>query len=107
MGNGAAMRVAPIGAYFADDLDEVVRHARASAEPTHAHPDGQAGAIAIADAAAIATRAGASAELLFREVIARTPDGATRLGIERAASLPLSSETTAAVAALGNGSRVI
>jgi|HubBroStandDraft_4_1064222.scaffolds.fasta_scaffold253935_1 hypothetical protein len=34
MGNGGAMRVAPLGAYFADDLDEVVRQARASAEVT-------------------------------------------------------------------------
>ena len=37
MGNGGAMRAAPIGAYFADDLDRVAREARASAEPTHAH----------------------------------------------------------------------
>src|SRR5437764_9793231 len=48
MGNGAAMRVAPLGAYFADDPDAVVDQARASAAVTHAHPDGQAGAIAVA-----------------------------------------------------------
>ena len=52
MGNGGAMRVAPLGAYFADDLGEVVEQARASAEVTHAHPEGQAGAIATAVAAA-------------------------------------------------------
>src|SRR6266542_1380907 len=40
MGNGGAMRVAPIGAYFSSDLGAVIHHARASAEPTHAHPDG-------------------------------------------------------------------
>ena len=55
MGNGGAMRVAPLGAYFADDLDEVVAQARASAEVTHAHPEGQAGAIATAVAAAWAS----------------------------------------------------
>src|SRR5262249_47308079 len=44
-GNGGAMRAAPVGAYFADDPEAVVEHARASAEVTHAHPDGQAGAI--------------------------------------------------------------
>src|SRR6185436_6053936 len=43
MGNGGAMRVAPVGAYFADDFDAVVREARASAEVTHANPDAQAG----------------------------------------------------------------
>src|SRR5580704_10762740 len=38
-GNGAAMRAAPIGAYFAPDLDRVRVEALRSAEPTHAHPD--------------------------------------------------------------------
>jgi ADP-ribosylglycohydrolase len=52
MGNGGAMRVAPLGAYFADDLDELVRQAAASAEVTLAHAEGQAGAIAVAVAAA-------------------------------------------------------
>ena len=52
MGNGGAMRVGPVGAYFADDVDAAVRNARASAEVTHGHADGQAGAIAVAVAAA-------------------------------------------------------
>ena len=37
-GNGGAMRVAPVGAYFADDLDQVTENARRSSEVTHAHP---------------------------------------------------------------------
>lgn len=53
MGNGAAMRVAPIGAYFADDLDKVLSHARASAEVTHGHREGIAGAMATAVASAL------------------------------------------------------
>src|SRR5687768_2512396 len=52
LGNGAAMRVAPVGAYFADDLGEAAHQAQLSAAVTHAHPDGQAGAIAVAVAAA-------------------------------------------------------
>src|SRR5437867_1565478 len=48
MGNGGAMRSAPIGAYFAEDIASVIEHARRSAMVTHAHPDGQAGAIAVA-----------------------------------------------------------
>ena len=43
-GNGGAMRAAPLGAYFADDLDRVIAEAKASAAVTHAHPDGQTGA---------------------------------------------------------------
>src|SRR5262249_54105563 len=56
MGNGSAMRVAPVGAYFADDLDDVVEQARASSVVTHAHPEGVAGAISVAVAAAWAGR---------------------------------------------------
>jgi ADP-ribosylglycohydrolase len=46
------MRSAPIGAYFAEDIERVIAEAKASAEVTHAHPDGQTGAIAVALAAA-------------------------------------------------------
>lgn len=112
MGNGAAMRSAPVGGYFADDLQAVVRHARASAEPTHAHPDAQARAIAVAVAAALAWQVGGAAsdtagEVLLRAVIARTPAGATRDGLERAASLPFGCAPTQAAAVLGSGGRVI
>src|SRR5207248_1875852 len=54
MGNGGAMRVAPLGAYFADDLERCAKEARASALVTHTHPEGVAGAIAVAVAAAVA-----------------------------------------------------
>jgi ADP-ribosylglycohydrolase len=112
MGNGSAMRVAPIGGYFAGDLGEVVHQARASAEPTHAHPDAHAGAIAVAVAAAVAWQMGQgmrerSGEALLHEVVRHTPSGATKAGLERAASLPLHSEPGAAVVELGNGSQVI
>src|SRR5215831_12309714 len=54
-GNGAAMRVAPLGAFFADQpLSMVCDQARLSAEVTHAHAEGIAGAIAVAVAAALA-----------------------------------------------------
>jgi len=48
-GNGSAMRVSPIGWAFAD-LEEVARQARASAVPSHDHPDGIQGAQAVAAA---------------------------------------------------------
>lgn len=53
-GNGGSMRVAPLGAWFADDLDQAAEQARRSAEVTHAHPEGIAGAVAVAIAAAVA-----------------------------------------------------
>jgi len=54
MRNGAAMRVAPASAWFADDREAAVRAAIASAAVTHAHPEGQAGAAAVAAAAVYA-----------------------------------------------------
>src|SRR5947209_19972441 len=57
-GNGAAMPVAPLGAFFADQpLATVCDQARRSAEVTHAHAEGIAGGIAVAVAAALAWRA--------------------------------------------------
>ena len=112
MGNGGAMRVAPVGAYFADDLEAVIENARASAEVTHAHPDGQAGAIAAAVATAQAWRIAESADSgsalsLIEVALAHTPAGLTRDGIERALTIPLDEDVGTAVSALGNGSRVI
>jgi len=104
-GNGAAMRVAPLGAWFADDLEATISEARASAEVTHAHAEGIAGAIAVAVAAAGAHRGLRGRELLDF-VVASTPDGETREGITKAARLEASSPIDHAVKELGNGSNV-
>lgn len=104
-GNGGAMRAAPVGAWFADDLDAVVRESRASAEITHAHSEGMAGAIAVAVAAAGAFQ-GLRARELLELVCARTPEGETRDGVTRALALPASAPVHDAVRALGNGSDV-
>ncbi len=48
-GNGSAMRVCPV-AWAQEDLDAVLREARASAEVTHNHPEGIKGAQATAAA---------------------------------------------------------
>lgn len=53
-GNGSAMRVAPIGAYFAEDLKKVCEEAEKSAVVTHTHEEAIVGAQAIALAAALA-----------------------------------------------------
>ena len=52
-GNGSAMRVSPV-AWFARSLEECERLARLTAEPTHDHPDGIAGAQATAGAVYLA-----------------------------------------------------
>jgi len=56
-GNGAAMRVAPLGAYHPDRPTTAAELAIRSAEVTHAHPEGIAGAVLVAVAAAHAAAA--------------------------------------------------
>jgi len=111
-GNGGAMRVAPLGAYFADDVVKLVQQARTSAEVTHGHPDGQAGAIAVALAAAWAWNNGerimsSSRRELLEFVVEHTPDGETRMGVAKALSLPGHASVQLAVSALGNGHQLI
>ncbi|GAA2114259.1 ADP-ribosylglycohydrolase family protein [Kitasatospora saccharophila] len=108
LGNGAAMRVAPLGAWFAADLDEVAEQAEYSAEVTHTHPEGVAGAVAVAVAAALAARGrtpdGAPyGESLLREVADLTPAGAVRTGLRAAAELPRETDPGRAAELLGNG----
>ena len=56
LGNGAAMRVAPVGLLFHHDLDRVAVEAAASARVTHLHPIGIDGAVLMAVATALAIR---------------------------------------------------
>jgi ADP-ribosylglycohydrolase len=111
MGNGAAMRVAPVGAYFADNIGKAIAEANSSAFVTHAHPEGQAGAIAVAAAAAFAWQASVNAGRPARSQLLRiawehTPDGLTRSGIAEALQLSGDISIEEAVYRLGNGSRV-
>jgi poly(ADP-ribose) glycohydrolase ARH3 len=54
-GNGAAMRIAPVGLFFHDSLD-LYEQARASASVTHTHPIGVDGAAVLAWAVAQAVK---------------------------------------------------
>jgi len=110
-GNGAAMRVAPLGAFFADQsLDVVCNQARLSAEVTHAHSEGIAGGIAVAAAAALAWQRRGSGEPLGRTWIAAireaVPPGYTRDAVAEALAVPSDATIVEAAQALGNGSGV-
>lgn len=61
-GNGSAMRVSPV-AWFARSLEECERLARLTAEPTHDHPDGIAGAQATAGAVYLALHGASKDEI--------------------------------------------
>jgi ADP-ribosylglycohydrolase len=109
-GNGAAMRVAPVGSYFADDLEAVVQQAILSSEVTHSHPEGIAGGIAVAVAAAIAARLSGSPAPTRADfidaVLPYIPDSDVWNGIRRARDLPPESTVNFAVVRLGNGHQV-
>ncbi|MFD8599345.1 ADP-ribosylglycohydrolase family protein [Kitasatospora sp. NPDC059646] len=107
-GNGAAMRVAPLGAAHADDPAAAVGPAAATAVITHTHPDAVDGAIAVAVAAAHAVRCRTEplgAERWLSAVARFTPYGAVRDGLHRARSLLDRSDAREVAAVLGNGSR--
>ncbi len=108
-GNGAAMRVAPLGAYFADNLAGVRENAMLSAQPTHAHLEGIAGAVAVAVAAALAFQVGEGESMQpvqFLELVAENvPESETRSGIKQAAAIYTTSPSVVAQQ-LGSGYKI-
>lgn len=105
-GNGGAMRAAPIGAYFFDDPQRAVSEAQKSAEVTHAHIEGQVGAMAVAAAAALKTNSKTlQGKEFLTQVLKYLPDSETSKGIEIAIDIN-PSEVELAARTLGNGSKV-
>jgi ADP-ribosylglycohydrolase len=111
-GNGSAMRVAPVGAYFAEaELALVAREARKSAEVTHQHPEGVAGAVAVAITAAMAWQmreasTESAAKAIFEALLSHVPDGETLQGIRKASQVDLKADPEHAAKILGNGTLV-
>ncbi|MFE6819038.1 ADP-ribosylglycohydrolase family protein [Streptomyces sp. NPDC057677] len=109
-GNGAAMRVAPLGAWHAADLDVVAEQAARQSTVSHHHPEAVAGAVAVALAAALAARsrggpAPARPEFLG-DVAALLPDGDVRSGLRIAARMPERTSVRHAAEVLGSGYRM-
>ncbi len=110
-GNGAAMRVALLGAFFADDLETAASQAFDSAIVTHAHPEAAAGAVAVAVGAALAWQ---GRDLRPRPVLSDflegilplVPEGEVRTGIATALTLPADTSVSQAALILGNGDGV-
>jgi poly(ADP-ribose) glycohydrolase ARH3 len=88
LGNGAAMRAAPVGLLFCDDLDRVMEEARLSALPTHVHPLGIEGAQVLALAVALAVREPIfDRKSFYRELRRRTQGEDFRWALSAAARL--------------------
>jgi ADP-ribosylglycohydrolase len=111
MGNGSAMRVAPVGAYFADELERCAAEARASSLVTHTHPEAVAGAIAVAVGAAVASQLAPAphsdrSRQFFDAVLRHTPESQVRRLILLASGTPADTPIDAVVHALGKGSLI-
>lgn len=110
LGNGAAMRTAPLGAWFHDDLDRAGEQAVSAARVTHQHPEGVAGAVAVTIAAALA--AGSRHQpcpdpfVTLRRIGAATPPSRVREGLLAAAELAADTPAWQAADALGNGQHI-
>ena len=131
LGNGAAMRAAPLGAWFRRDPEVAVAQAVLAAEVTHAHPEGIAGGVAVAAAAALAAAHRMAEDLsntapggdlsiataadsapapdphaFLKATAELTPAGVIRDGLLRAADLPPDTPPWNASDILGNGHRI-
>ena len=110
-GNGSAMRVAPLGAYFADDLDRVAEQAELSSVITHKHPEAVAGAIAVAVSAALAwncrnLKPTPAPDQFLCSVLRFVPESKVRSGIASASCISPNSSVLEAVSILGNGAEI-
>lgn len=111
MGNGAAMRVAPAGAYYFDDLAAAREMAIQSAAVTHTHPDGIAGAVAVSIATALATQIKIENRELpplefIRQILEWTPASDTKSRIHKALGIPYEYSIETVRSILGNGINV-
>jgi len=112
MGNGAAMRVSPIGAYFFDDLKKVKELTIQSAEITHTNIEGIAGAIAVAIATALATRIKLEEYQIspiefINKIAQELPDTDTKSKIQKSITIPYDYHIKTIKSILGNGSKMI
>jgi ADP-ribosylglycohydrolase len=107
-GNGAAMRIAPLGAWYADDPEQATHQAEISAYPTHQHREAVVGAMAVAAAAALAASPDGppGAGALIDGVIALVPaKSAVGAGLRRARDLLDYDDAATVAAVLGCGRR--
>ncbi|MET9255284.1 ADP-ribosylglycohydrolase family protein [Streptomyces sp. NPDC048182] len=107
-GNGAAMRIAPLGAWYADDPEQATHQAEISAYPTHQHREAVVGAMAVAAAAALAADPAGPPEphRLLDGVIGLVPArSAVGAGLRRARDMLDYADTATVAAVLGCGRR--
>ncbi|OJJ23342.1 hypothetical protein BKI52_02995 [marine bacterium AO1-C] len=107
MGNGAAMRVAPLGAFYSKNMSKLIEQARLSAQITHANEEAQAGAVAVAVAAHLAAYATSTGNHWLEQIAEQTPPSDTKDKILKSLTLPNSYRIETITHALGNGHQML
>lgn len=105
-GNGAAMRVAPLGGFFAGKAEIAAEQAALSAEITHSHPEGIAGAVAVAVAASLARRdSGLDGEKFLEHILVYVPESEVSRLISYSLTIP-KDKLIYAIKDLGTGYKI-
>ncbi|MEU9361854.1 ADP-ribosylglycohydrolase family protein [Streptomyces sp. NPDC048301] len=106
-GNGSAMRIAPLGAWYAHDPEQATHQAEISSYTTHQHREAVVGAMAVAAAAALVAAPGGppTPEDLLDGVVALIPRSAVGAGLRRARDMLDYQDAGTVAAVLGNGRR--
>ncbi|MEU1487101.1 ADP-ribosylglycohydrolase family protein [Streptomyces sp. NPDC005752] len=106
-GNGSAMRIAPLGAWYADDPEQATHQAEISSYTTHQHREAVVGSMAVAAAAALVAAPGGppTPEDLIDGVVALVPRSAVGAGLRRARDMLDYRDAGTVAAVLGNGRR--
>jgi ADP-ribosylglycohydrolase len=112
MGNGGAMRVGPLGAFFYDDEKKLIEQAEKSAEVTHFNHEAKVGAVAIALAANLALNLKLkneiiSAEEFIQKIYSALSDSDTKSKIGKSLHVSLSSRMETVTTILGNGTKLL
>nr|MDT0525618.1 ADP-ribosylglycohydrolase family protein [Streptomyces sp. DSM 41633] len=106
-GNGSAMRIAPLGAWYAVDPEQATHQAEISSYPTHQLRVAVVGAMAVAAAASLAAAPDGppTPEELLDGVIALVPRSAVGAGLRRARDMLDYQDAGTVAAVLGTGCR--
>ncbi|GAA0575853.1 ADP-ribosylglycohydrolase family protein [Streptomyces crystallinus] len=106
-GNGSAMRIAPLGAWYADDPEQATHQAEISSYTTHQHREAVVGSMAVAAAAALAADPAGppSPAALLDGVVALVPRSAVGAGLRRARDMLDYGDAGTVAAVLGCGRR--
>lgn len=111
MGNGAAMRVCPIGAYHFDNMEKVKALATKSAAVTHSNIEAIAGAMAIAIGTAFTTKMQLENHFLepiqfIESILKELPNSDTKSKISKSKSISYNYQIETVKSILGNGTNM-